>query len=73
MERESTAPYVSPEISDPDASEQPLQMNRKFPFIDSDSLTSLMGHDDIPDSPRIEASQADIVLKIAYSFMILSA
>uniref|UniRef100_A0A915B7N1 G-protein coupled receptors family 1 profile domain-containing protein n=2 Tax=Parascaris univalens TaxID=6257 RepID=A0A915B7N1_PARUN len=54
LERESTAPCVSPEISDPDASEQPLQMNRNFPFIDSDSLTSLMGHDDIPDSPRVE-------------------
>ncbi|VDK50098.1 unnamed protein product [Anisakis simplex] len=57
LERESTAPCVSPEISDPDASEQPLRTIEHFPFIDSDSLTSLMGQYDVPDSPRIEATK----------------
>ncbi|VBB33094.1 unnamed protein product [Acanthocheilonema viteae] len=57
MERESTAPYVSPEISDPDAEQQaPLNTaTHRIPFIDIDSLTSLVGHDDVYEiPPRIE-------------------
>lgn len=56
MERESTAPCVSPEISDPDAEQQaPSNAAHRFPFIDIDSLTSLVGHDDVYEiPPRIE-------------------
>uniref|UniRef100_A0A0R3RJ16 G_PROTEIN_RECEP_F1_2 domain-containing protein n=1 Tax=Elaeophora elaphi TaxID=1147741 RepID=A0A0R3RJ16_9BILA len=57
MERESTAPRVSPEISDPDAEQQtPLNTAHRIPFIDIDSLTSLVGHDDVYEiPPRIES------------------
>ncbi|CAG9537425.1 unnamed protein product [Cercopithifilaria johnstoni] len=52
MERESTAPYVSPEISDPDAEQQALfNTVHNIPFIDIDSLTSLVGYDDIYEMP----------------------
>lgn len=59
MERESTAPYVSPEVSDPDLEQQqqqvPFNTIHHIPFIDIDSLTSLVGHDDIYEiPPRIE-------------------
>uniref|UniRef100_A0A1I7VF95 PhoLip_ATPase_N domain-containing protein n=1 Tax=Loa loa TaxID=7209 RepID=A0A1I7VF95_LOALO len=58
MERESTAPCVSPELSDPDAEQQQPPFNattHHIPFIDIDSLTSLVGHDDVYEiPPRIE-------------------
>ncbi|VDK62611.1 unnamed protein product [Onchocerca ochengi] len=56
MERESTAPYVSPEISDPDAEQQAsFSAAHHIPFIDIDSLTSLVGRDDVYEiPPRIE-------------------
>ncbi|VDO43810.1 unnamed protein product [Onchocerca flexuosa] len=52
MERESTAPYVSPEISDPDAEQQAsFSVAHHIPFIDIDSLTSLVGRDDVYEIP----------------------
>lgn len=68
MERESTAPCVSPEISDPDAEQQaPSNAAHRFPFIDIDSLTSLVGHDDVYEiPPELRYIFTDIIYRTSF-------
>ncbi|KJH43485.1 hypothetical protein DICVIV_10491 [Dictyocaulus viviparus] len=49
IERESTAPCVSPEPSQTSANEdkEHYRPQHSFPFIDADSISSLVGHDDL--------------------------
>ncbi|CAJ0578949.1 unnamed protein product, partial [Mesorhabditis spiculigera] len=63
IERESTAPCVSPEASDPDV--EPLanldfKPDVKFPFIDADSLSSLVGTDDLRRNGSVIRTEVNV-------------
>ncbi|KAK6024920.1 hypothetical protein OSTOST_09193 [Ostertagia ostertagi] len=76
IERESTAPCVSPEPSQSSGVEdgEHYRADFTFPYIDADSISSLVGHDDLrrlrsvrrpAESPEIAESQKDTPQKVA--------
>ncbi|PIO72846.1 hypothetical protein TELCIR_05203 [Teladorsagia circumcincta] len=76
IERESTAPCVSPEPSQSSGVEdgEHYRADLTFPYIDADSISSLVGHDDLrrlrsvrrpAESPEVAESQKDTPQKVA--------